>query len=65
MDIELEMARRTVSAALPIIGVPGIMMLSEMLATCCSRCDIYDKCEFAFDLYNADSEPKIDCLATK
>ena len=31
----------------------------------CNRCDIKGTCEFAFDVYNINTEPKIDCLASK
>ena len=31
----------------------------------CNRCNIKDSCEFSGDLYNLDTEPKIDCLASK
>jgi hypothetical protein len=39
------------------LGVPG--------ETCCGGCDIRTSCEFAYDKYNSDCVPKIDCLATK
>tara|TARA_R110000822_G_scaffold98088_2_gene222053 strand:+ start:1938 stop:2300 length:363 start_codon:yes stop_codon:yes gene_type:complete len=31
----------------------------------CRRCNIAATCEMAFEHYNLDCEPKIDCLATK
>ena len=31
----------------------------------CNRCELKHKCKFAMDGYNLDTEPGIDCLATK
>lgn len=45
-------------------GVPRDY-LGDMLETCCVRCDIRDRCDVAFDPYNIDCEPEIDCLAAK
>jgi len=63
--MSLELARRTVSAAMPLVGERGIKEMAKMLQTCCVRCDIRDTCDVAFEFYNVDREPKIDCLATK
>lgn len=64
-SIELEMAKQTVSAALPMVGPGGVNLIGQMLSTCCVRCDIRDTCHVAYSPYNIDCEPKIDCLATK
>lgn len=42
-----------------------IKLLAGMMRTCCVTCDAYTTCEFAYDPYNVDCKPKIDCLAVK
>lgn len=42
-----------------------IKAISKDPKMACNRCDIKSSCEFAFDAYNLDTEPKIDCLASK
>lgn len=43
----------------------GLEYVRESLLTVCVICEYRPKCEFAFDLYNIDVEPFIDCLAAK
>jgi hypothetical protein len=31
----------------------------------CNRCELKHECEFTMESYNLDTEPGIDCLATK
>ena len=46
-------------------GEKYIGLLAGMMRTCCTKCDIYSTCEFAYDPYNVNCEPKVDCLAAK
>ena len=46
-------------------GEKLITVLASMMKTCCVMCGCHTTCEFAFEAYNVDCEPKIDCLAAK
>jgi excisionase family DNA binding protein len=61
----LPTARKAVTILQEQGGEKLINVLASMMKTCCVRCGIQSTCEFAFDAYNVDCEPKIDCLAAK
>ncbi len=46
-------------------GEKYIALLAGMMKTCCTRCSLHETCELAYDPYNVNCEPKIDCLAAK
>ncbi len=39
--------------------------VEQAVKTACVRCEIRKTCDCAFDPYNIDVEPGIDCLAAK
>ena len=64
-DNPLQIARNAVSVLQEQGGEKLINVLAGMMRTCCTRCGIHNTCEFAYDAYNVDCEPRIDCLAAK
>jgi len=64
-DDPLVIARNATSLLQDQGGEKLINVLASMMKTCCVRCGIQSTCELAYDAYNVDCEPKIDCLAAK
>jgi len=64
-DDPLRIARNASSLLQEQGGEKLINVLAGMMRTCCVKCGIQSTCEFAYDAYNVDCEPKIDCLAAK
>jgi excisionase family DNA binding protein len=64
-DDPLTIARNATSLLQEQGGEKYIGLLAGMMRTCCTKCGIHRTCEFAYDPYNVDCEPKIDCLAAK
>lgn len=55
-----------IGEAVPLAELPECVFVPETDARmACNRCDLKDLCKFAFDPYNLDTEPEIDCLAAK
>lgn len=64
-DNPLVIARNATNLLQEQGGEKLINLLAGMMRTCCTKCGIHHTCEFAYDAYNINCEPKIDCLATK
>lgn len=64
-DNPLQIARNATNLLQEQGGEKLINVLAGMMKTCCVKCGIQNTCEFAYDAYNVDCEPKIDCLAAK
>lgn len=64
-DNPLQIARNATNLLQEQGGEKYIGLLAGMMRTCCTKCGIHNTCEFAYDPYNVDCEPKIDCLAAK
>ena len=64
-DDPLTIARNATNLLQQQGGEKYIGLLAGMMRTCCTKCGIHSTCEFAYDPYNVDCEPKIDCLAAK
>lgn len=64
-DNPLQIARNATKLLQEQGGEKLINVLASMMRTCCVKCGIHSTCEFAYDPYNVDCEPKIDCLASK
>lgn len=64
-DNPLQIARNAVAVLQEQGGEKLINVLAGMMRTCCTKCGIHSTCEFAYDPYNVNCEPKVDCLAAK
>jgi hypothetical protein len=61
----LQIARNATNLIQEQGGEKYIGLLAGMMRTCCTKCGIHSTCEFAYDPYNVNCEPKVDCLAAK
>jgi len=64
-DDPLQIARNATNLIQEQGGEKYIGLLASMMKTCCTKCGIHSTCEFAYDPYNVNCEPKVDCLAAK
>lgn len=64
-DNPLQIARNATNLLQEQGGEKYIGLLAGMMRTCCTKCGIHNTCEFAYDPYNVNCEPKVDCLAAK